>query len=370
GVKVEILYNPDHAINIDQIKQSTISSLKYFNSTFGKYPLEYLRIVEFGSGEYAQAFAGSVTIGDAIFISKIENKKDSLNIPFYITSHEIAHQWFGHKLISAEGEGSAFLTESLAEYASNQVIKDVLGPDKQKSYMKKNLDEYLKSRKTLGDENLEKSLTKVSYVDNQGFVHYQKGAIALDIISRIISSEKLNSVINEFIKSYNSNPPYAFSKDLVQKIIDSTPLESRDYVFELLNEVVTYDNKIKNKKTELLNNKYKTTIEIETTKKLVKNGTYQESQLNTPIKVNLSLYENKTSNNPLDGTKIKSEIITMDSNNKTITIETEKYPNLFVLDEEIDFIDPNLKNNVLGEKASTLNQLIEDFITDFQPTTK
>ena len=41
--------------------------------------------------------------------------KDSIDYVFYVTAHEMAHQWWGHQVIGADVQGQTMLMESMSK---------------------------------------------------------------------------------------------------------------------------------------------------------------------------------------------------------------------------------------------------------------
>lgn len=360
GVMIEISHHPKHTVNLDQILLAAKDSLDYYTTNFGPYPLKYLRIAEFGSGSYAQSFAGTVSFGDNLFIAKVDpgnNKK--INYPYSITAHEIAHQWWGHQLVASQGAGSSFLTESLSEYSALQVIGKRFGQDSLVAYEKSNLDTYLKGRKSLESETSEKPLSEVGYFDNQGWVHYQKGSLVLNSIKTILGEAQFNNILKTYLTNNSTQPPFANYKDLINTIIQASPLDTASYVAESLNSVVMYDNSITKFNTTNIDGKYQTTIDLNLTKKKVQNGKYEETQFN-PQEITIDSYINTKSNNYLDGQYIQTDRFNLGSGKQTVTIITSSKPDIIVLDKSIRYLDSNIRNNTAGSKPTTLLELFND----------
>jgi ABC-2 type transport system permease protein len=360
GVKIEIYHHPDHTINLDQIMAGAKDTLSYMKTNIGPYPLDYLRIVEFGSGEYAQSFSGTVSIGDNIFIAKAEpNNPKKLNYPYYITAHEVAHQWWGHQVVGAQGKGTSFLTESLAEYSSNRVIAKKYGEEALFTYKKNNLDTYLTSRKIFVDEKNEKQLGEVGYYDQQIFIHYQKGSIVLDNISKVLSEGGLNGLLKKYVEANKTPPPFADYKVLNQNILDATPDVSKPYVTESLNEVAVYDNSITKVNTIEKDGQFISTIDLNLTKKKVVDDKFQPVQFPTQD-YTIDTYSNTSSSNFMDGKFISRAVVNVPSGKQQVTITTATRPDNFVLDRDIKYIDTNIKNNSFGGKPQSLVDLLSD----------
>jgi ABC-2 type transport system permease protein len=51
------------------------------------------------------------------FISDLRKPVD-IDPVYYVTAHEVAHQWWGHQLNAANVQGSAILSETLSQYSA------------------------------------------------------------------------------------------------------------------------------------------------------------------------------------------------------------------------------------------------------------
>ena len=98
-------------------------SLAYNQENFGPYRHRQARIIEFPRyASFAQAFPGTMPYSESIgFIARIEDE-DDIDMVFYVTAHEMAHQWWAHQLIAGDGQGCTVLSESLAQYSSLKVV--------------------------------------------------------------------------------------------------------------------------------------------------------------------------------------------------------------------------------------------------------
>lgn len=63
--------------------------------------------------------------------------KDSKDIdyPYFVTAHEVAHQWWAHQEDPANVQGAEFITESLAEYSALLVLKHKYGDAKMHRFL-------------------------------------------------------------------------------------------------------------------------------------------------------------------------------------------------------------------------------------------
>src|SRR6185295_18659119 len=91
-------------------------------------------------------FANTIPYSESIgFIADLRDK-DKIDYVFYVTAHEIAHQWWAHQVIGANVQGATVMSESLAQYTAQMVMEHQYGPQKMRRFLKYELDRYLSSR--------------------------------------------------------------------------------------------------------------------------------------------------------------------------------------------------------------------------------
>jgi ABC-2 type transport system permease protein len=57
-------------------------------------------------------------------------------VPFYVTGHELAHQWWGHQVSGCYAQGSNMLVETMAQYSALMVMEKEVGPQNIRMYLK------------------------------------------------------------------------------------------------------------------------------------------------------------------------------------------------------------------------------------------
>ena len=89
-----------------------------------------------------------------------------------------------------------------------------------KKFLRFELDQYLRGRGT--ERNEENPLYKVD--PNQGYIHYNKGAMVMYALQDYIGEDKVNEAIRDFLKVYAfKGPPYPTSLDLESYFRKVTP---------------------------------------------------------------------------------------------------------------------------------------------------
>jgi aminopeptidase N len=215
-------------------------SLDYFTAHFGPYQYRVVRILEFPGYEmYAQSFASTIPYSEvAGFITDVRD--EDIDYVTYITAHEVAHQWWAHQVISGNVQGATLLSESLAQYSALMVMEKEYGRNKMRRFLKYELDKYLRGR---GREMVEEM--PLLLVEDQPYIHYQKGSVVMYALRDYLGEEVLNGAIRRFrdATAYQE-PPYTTSREFLGYIREVTP-DSLSYVLEDMFETITlYMNRV------------------------------------------------------------------------------------------------------------------------------
>lgn len=248
-VNLEIYYHKGHEYNLERMMDGMKESLRYFSSNFTPYQYNQLRIMEFPRyQEFAQSFPSAIPFSEALgFVLDINNKTD-VDMAFYVTAHEVAHQWFGMQIEAANVQGRNFVLETLSQYAAIMVLKKKYGNKKVKQFLAFQKDIYHREQKKVTRE------TPLLLVEEQGFVYYNKGAIAMYNLQEMIGEERVNFALQSFIKDWNTKEGllkintkrYPTSKDVLAYFKKVTP-DKYQYLISDLFENVTPLQIINNK---------------------------------------------------------------------------------------------------------------------------
>jgi ABC-type transport system involved in multi-copper enzyme maturation permease subunit len=240
GIPIEIYYDPAHAYNVDRMIYGVQKSLDYFTANFSPYQHKQVRILEFPRyAMFAQSFPNTIPFSESIgFIADLRNKED-IDYVYYVTAHEIAHQWWAHQVIGADVQGSSMLAETLAQYSALMVMEKEYGRDKMRRFLKYELDRYLAGR---GGELVAEM--PLMLVENQGYIHYRKGSLAMYELRDEIGEDKVNAALRQLIHDHAfEQPPYATTRDLIAGFRAVTPPEKQSLITDLFETITLYDNK-------------------------------------------------------------------------------------------------------------------------------
>jgi len=240
NVNLEIYYHPGHEFDLDTMIGSMKETLTYCSANYSPFQFHQLRIIEFpGYGTFAESFANTIPYSESIgFITKISNKADAVNMPFYVTAHETGHQWWGHQVMSAYVQGATSIDETMAQYTALMVMKQQFGADSMKKFLRLELDQYLSGR---GQErNEENPLYKVD--PNQGYIHYRKGSLVMYLLQDDIGENNVNAAIREFLQTFAfKDGPYPISLQLEGDFQQFTPSQYQPLFEDLFRAITLYD---------------------------------------------------------------------------------------------------------------------------------
>ena len=240
GIDIEIYYHETHAMNVDRMIESVKDSIDYFTEQFGPYQHKQMRIIEFpGYRSFAQSFANTVPYSEQIgFITDLRDP-ENIDPVYYITAHEVAHQWWGHQVGAANVQGSAIISESLSQYASLMVMEKKYGPEKIRKFLKYELDRYLRGRSV---EIIEEMPLMRS--ENQPYIHYRKGSVVMMSLKDRLGEQRLNKALADFLKHYKyQSSPYPTTIDLLTYINQGTDESEQAFISNLFEHITLYDIK-------------------------------------------------------------------------------------------------------------------------------
>ncbi|WP_196892613.1 ABC transporter permease/M1 family aminopeptidase [Aureivirga marina] len=267
GIDLEIYYHKGHEYNLNRMMKGLKESLKYNIENFSPYQHKQARIIEFPltQGSFAQSFPNTIPYSESVgFIAEVKDEDDeSLDYPFAITAHEIAHQWWAHQVIGADVLGATMLSESLSEYVSLKVLEKTYDKQKMQVFLKDALDKYTERRAF--ETKREKPLM---YNDGQGYVRYQKGSLVFFALSDYIGEKNLNNALKRYVEKVKfQSAPYTTSEEMVSYIEEVTPDSLKYVIDDMFRTVTLYQNRISSVSSEKLENgKYKVDIEFEVAK--------------------------------------------------------------------------------------------------------
>lgn len=240
SIPIEVYHHPGHTFNVARMIEASKASLAFYTKEFGAYQHRQLRILEFPRyAGFAQSFPNTVPYSEDIgFVARVDSTDvEDTDLPYFVTAHEIAHQWFPYQRMPADVEGAQMLSESLSEYAALVVTDRLHGRPFTQKFLRAELDRYLRGR--AGETRGERPLTRV---DREGYVWYQKGSLALFALRDLIGEAPLHAAIRTYLDEGRfSGPPYATTHDLMRHITAATPDSLRYALTDYFETITLWD---------------------------------------------------------------------------------------------------------------------------------
>ena len=238
-VPIEIYYDAKHPYNVDRMIDATKKSLDYFTANFSPYQHKQVRILEFpGYASFAQSFPNTIPYSESIGFVADLRKEENIDYVFYVTAHEVAHQWWAHQVIGGNVQGSTMIVESMAQYSALMVMEKEYGQAKMQKFLRYELDRYLRGR---GSELIAEK--PISLVENQSYIHYGKGSVVMYALRDAIGEDAVNRALRKFIADYAfDQPPYTTAQELVRYFRAEAGPEAQNFITDLFERIVLFDN--------------------------------------------------------------------------------------------------------------------------------
>jgi aminopeptidase N len=241
-VAIDMYYHPSHDFNVDRMIKGAKAALEYGSRHYSPYQYNELRIVEFPRyQQFAQSFPGTIPFSESIgFIAKVDDgSRKDIDYPFYVTAHEVAHQWWGHQLVGADSRGGTVLSETLSEYTALMVMKQAYGPARMRRFLRYDLDKYLMGRASENRKELPLALN-----ENQDYIHYRKGSLAMYLLQDLLGEEAVDKVLHQVLQTHAYHErPYPNALVLVSALRAITPPDKAYLIDDLFESIVLYENR-------------------------------------------------------------------------------------------------------------------------------
>ena len=350
-VDIEVFHHAAHQYNVDRMIQSVKDSLAYYSEAFGPYQYKQVRILEFPAySKFAQAFPNTIPFSEGIgFIADVSDPKE-FDLPYFVTAHEMAHQWWAHQVMPAHTQGGTMLLETLAQYSALMVMEKALGKHQIRQFLKGELDRYLSGR--AGDSEGELPLYKV---EDQSYIHYRKGAVIMYALRDYIGEDAVNRALARYVKNHAyQSAPYAISTDLIGYLKDEAGPTHTALIEDFFEKITMFDLKFSQSTvTTLADGRFKVSVDVDVAKYYEDAlGNQQEVPFDLAVDIGLFL------KSPADSDYTESDVIMLEKRHitqphSTIEVIVDQKPEFAGIDPYNKLIDRDSDDNLgvveLGE---------------------
>ena len=342
-ILIEVFHHKPHTYNVARMIDSVKDSISYFNTAFSPYQHRQVRILEFPAYRtFAQAFPNTIPYSESIgFIAEIAGEGD-IDLPYYVTAHEVAHQWWAHQVMSANTQGGTMLVETLAQYGALLVMEQQYGKDQIRKFLKFELDLYLSGRAT--DPEGELPLYRV---ENQQYIHYRKGSVIMYALKDYLGEDVVNRSLQRLIeKKAFRGDPYAISTDLISIFKEEAP-ESVSLIEDFFEKITLFDVKAADSRVqEQADGTFKVSIDVEVGK-IYADAEGNETEATFDIPVDIGVF----GKSPADGDFNAADVLHLEKHTvvdgtSTIELIVSGRPAFIGVDPYNKLIDRNSNDNL------------------------
>jgi aminopeptidase N len=343
-VAIAVYYHAPHAYNVDRMISGVKDSLDYFSREFSPYQYHQVRILEFPAYEsFAQSFPNTIPYSESIgFVAAID--EDDVDYVFYVTAHEVAHQWWAHQVMGANAQGGSVVVETLAQYSALMVMEHKYGPQVMRRFLKYELDNYLRSR---GGEQVEEM--PLMRVENQGYIHYRKGSLVMYALKDYLGEDAVNRALRKLIKNHAYRyEPYTTSLDLIRYLREeATTQEQQDLITDLFERIVLFDLVASDARVEETpDGKFSVTMTVKA-KKFEADGEGLETELPLDLSIDVGAYNTSPDEvKPGEKAQIYLQKHRINQAETQITLTLDEKPSYVGIDPLNKLVDRNSDDNV------------------------
>ncbi len=265
-VDLEIYYQPGHEYDLAQMMKGLKDALTYCTASFGPFQSKTLRIVEFPRyARFAQSFLATIPFSEGIgFIARVDPESETdVDYPYYVTAHEVAHQWWAHQAIGANVQGATVMSESLAQYTALMVMKREFGAEHMRRFLKYEMDRYLNGRSSETSKEMPLGLNEL-----QPYIYYQKGSVVFYALQDYVGEDRLNQALRTYLQSVAyQEPPYTTALELEARLREVTPPEYAYLIGDMFDSIVLYDvSAVEAKGREVSKDRYEVKLKVKARK--------------------------------------------------------------------------------------------------------
>jgi hypothetical protein len=184
--------------------------LQFLQKTFGALPYDQMTFVT-APREFSQSLSGFITLSTLMMTDDAMMYLVGSEDPRTVIAHEIAHQWWGHR-VGWLTDRDQWLSESLADYSAElfarRELVDLGGWSSPTSGWRDEMAQPIGAVR-LGDlgpvvmgARLNSSLSEQAYTS----IAYKKGAVVLQMLSRRVGEDAFNQALARLAEQVDGRP--------------------------------------------------------------------------------------------------------------------------------------------------------------------
>jgi ABC-2 type transport system permease protein len=248
GIPVELYAHPSHVMNQDQLLRVTASSLADYSARFGPYPFEALRVVEvprtFGG---AQSLPGLILLSEDLgFLLRPPSDSHTIDLPAFVTAHEVAHQWWGSQVDGSRSMPAGLVTEGLAQYAAYTFMSH-WAPSRLPAIRRYEANRYWRGRTDTNDPEI-----PLHAAEQEGHLVYSKALLAFAALG---NTARIDDALRTLVDEARASGGSAIgNRTVLDRVYHALPMSAqpaaRAWFDSVLVEEVAIRDAVSNKGTD------------------------------------------------------------------------------------------------------------------------
>lgn len=352
-VNIEIYYQKGHEYNVDKMIKGIKKSLDYYTKNFSPYQHKQVRILEFPRySTFAQSFPNTIPFSEGIgFIAKLNNENiEEVDYTFYVTAHEVAHQWWAHQVIGANVQGSTLMSETMSQYSALMVMEKEYGQAAMRKFLKYEMNSYLQGRAMESRKEVPLMLC-----ENQQYIHYNKGSVIMYALKDYLGEDTLNAALQRYIKKVAfQEPPFTTANDFYSFIKTATPDSLKETVKDLFERIVVFNNKVKKwSYSKTPDGKFKIIASVNCIK-MLNDSVGRINEIKPNDWIDIGVFAKNEKNQKAYGEIIYLKKIKIKENEQKIEVLVDKEPYMFGIDPLNKLIDKDTGDNSMDKNGKVI----------------
>jgi ABC-2 type transport system permease protein len=323
-VALEVYYDPQHPYNVDRMLYAMKKSLAHYSEVYSPFQFHQMRVLEFPDyASFAQSFANTVPFSESIgFIADLRNQ-DDIDYVFYVTAHEVAHQWWAHQVIGAYMQGVTMLDETFAQYSSLMLQEREYGSEQMRRFLKYELDQYLTNR---GGEVVEEM--PLGLVENQDYIHYRKGSVVMYALKDYLGEPLVDRTLARFDREKAfQQPPYTTTREFLADLREEAGPQWSPLITDLFDKITFFDNRVLSASArKRADGKYDVTLKLHAAK-FYADGVGKETAARIDMPIDIGVFKRAT-----DGKEQHEKVLLLEKrpiadgdSSVTVTVDDEPF---------------------------------------------
>jgi len=202
---VAVYHHPAHTQSVDVMLSTLAAARRHYSAWFHPYPWPELRLSEYPDlSTQATSYPTNITFSEGLGF--LTSAGEYGGLPFAVTAHEAAHQWWGHLLNAGSGPGTGMLVEGMADYATLLLYEAERGVEARRVFATLLERQYLDAREVASEQPL--LATREDSPANEAVLQ-KKGAWAIWMLHNALGAERTFAGLRAFIAAHRAPGVFA-----------------------------------------------------------------------------------------------------------------------------------------------------------------